>query len=148
MFIKNHSLFGFGHSLNPACWLDTLLNPYKYTVDMIYREHPVSIKWTQRAQAELEKLNQPLVVEMQLYFSCVVKKRVLFHTNTTLESTPVNEHFGIALQAVEAAACDPVEFVNNFPAKRVLDSAGTQKVHPGQLQFDFKNNQWLGEFTL
>ena len=39
----------------------------------------VLIEWTRAAAAELARRPRPLIVEVELYFSCLVKKYVLFH---------------------------------------------------------------------
>lgn len=148
MFIKNHSLFSFGHYLNPTYWLDSLLNPYKFIAKINFRGHPLEVVWTRRAQDHFSKQQTGLVIEMQLYFSCVVKKRVLFHTDYALEAITVNDDFSIAFNAVEAAACDPEAFVKNYPAKRIMDSDAALKMYPAKLQIDFNHNQWCGEFTV
>ncbi|MCK9199885.1 MAG: hypothetical protein M0P59_06265 [Gallionella sp.] len=42
----------------------------------------VSVEWTKSAARELAQRAQPLVVELELYFSCLVKKFVHFHETT------------------------------------------------------------------
>lgn len=116
--MKNHSLFGLDPSINPFYCLDRWLNPYKFNFKMSLKEHPLEIEWTKRAQQEFVRISTPLIVEMQLYFSCVIKKRVLFSQQVDFKTTAVNDHLQVAFHPVEAASCDPIEFAKNFPAKK------------------------------
>jgi len=146
--MKNHSLFSFGPGINPLYFIDKCLNPYNYDKQVELNGRPFSTQWTKRAQAELSKIKQTLIVEMQLYFSCVVKKRVLFTEQANFNVVAVNDKLSIAFHPVESASCDPVEFAKNFPEKRIFDSAASQRMHPKQLKIDFINNAWQGEFTI
>lgn len=127
--------------------LDRWLNPWSLTKVVRINDHELQIGWTRRAQRALEQ-SEYMVVEMQLYFSCVIKKRVLFHATTDTGIIPVNENFAVCFNAVQAAACDPDEFAANHPAKRRFTSAAAQRLHPRSLHIDYRQGRWLGEFYL
>ena len=132
--------------------IDKCLHPFKHQASVDVRGKRLVIKWTRRAEQALQKhthdQNVPLIIEMQLYFSCTVKKRVLFHDQTDFETIPVNPYFSFAFHPVEASSCDPLEFAKNFPVKRIFDSSGALKMSPSELVFDFKNDQWIGHFNI
>lgn len=128
--------------------IDRRLNPYRHQVDAILRGKPLAISWTARAERALAARDAPLIAEMQLYFSCVVKKRVLFHGRSELPATPVDERLQVLFRPVESTSCDPVEFARNFPVKRAFDSPAAQKLRPSALQLDYRNGSWVGEFFL
>ena len=146
--MKNHSYFSFGPGINPLYYIDKWLNPYFHKKEIEYKEHSLTIEWTKRANKVLFDKSESLIVEMQLYFSCVVKKRVIFTEKAEFNVIPVTDNLSIAFHAVEAASCDPVEFAKNFPAKREFDSIASSKMHPRQLKIDFINNSWRGEFYI
>ncbi len=147
--MKNHSLFSFGNWFKPLFQLDRLLNPYADVITTDINGKNIEVSLTKRATVALSRLSQPLVVEMQLYFSCVVKKRVLFHTTPTdFSSTQVNDNLSIAFRPVQASSCDPEEFVRNFPAKTQFDSPAAIKMRPRSLQIDYKENHWAGEYSV
>ena len=79
--IRNYSYFGAGDFFSPGRLLDRLFHPYRYAHTCSYQGKLLLVRMTNRAQRALDTLETPLLVEMQLYFSCVVKKRVLFHTH-------------------------------------------------------------------
>lgn len=147
--MKNKSLFAIGPLFNPFYLLDVFINPFTHSEHINLSSNPLNITWTNRANKQLQKNVSNITVEMQLYFSCVVKKRVIFYKNEQdFESTSVNEKLQIAFHTVEASSCDPVEFAKHFPAKRILDSEGALKMKPRELKIDFRHNEWTGEFTI
>ncbi|HFD32571.1 MAG TPA: hypothetical protein ENJ28_07720 [Gammaproteobacteria bacterium] len=146
--MKNHSLFSFGPGINPLYLIDKWLNPYIHNQQVTLKNKPLSVRWTRRAQRALLKNTQPLIVEMQLYFSCVIKKRVLFRDTVNFDIAAVNDKLSVAFNPVEAASCDPLEFAKSFPEKRIFDSSASQKMHPKYLKIDYKNQAWQGEFTI
>lgn len=133
---------------NPLRVIDRWLHPFRHRTLINLRKHDLCIEWTQRAEQALQNRTAPLITEMQLYFTCVIKKRVLFHEQFDSDSLPVNDKLAVAFRTVESTSCDPVEFAANFPVKRELQSPAANKIHPVKLQLDFQNNDWLGEFYI
>lgn len=133
---------------NPLQMLDRWVHPPRLSKTVALREHPLEVEWTRRAQRALEQRDLPLLVEMQLYFSCVVKKRVLFHDGAVAAATPVNDNMAIVFRPVESESCDPIEFARSFPVKQQFGSAGAMKMRPKYLRVDYKSGKWIGEFRI
>jgi len=133
---------------NPLQILDRWMHPPRLRKTVTVRQHPLEVEWTQRAQRALDQRDTPLLVEMQLYFSCVVKKRVLFHDSAGSEAIPVNDKMTILFHPVESESCDPVEFAQSFPVKQQFGSAGAMKMRPKHLRVDFRGGKWIGEFGI
>ena len=131
---------------DPRRALERCLHRFKHCRDVTLGDRRVQVRWTERAARELQRRRQPLVVELQLYFSCVVKKRVLFHESTTLDSTPVTDKLRLAYRAIASAACDPLEFANNYPSGKVLSGPAVARMVPGRVELDFRRDGWEGEF--
>lgn len=129
-------------------WIDRKLHPYEVMATVDFAGFPLAVRWTQRAQREFETREKSLNVEMQLYFSCLVKKRIIFHAAAPESALRVNEKLRIIFRPVQAASCDPEEFARNYPEKRQLDSRAAQKMRPSTLMLDFKCGEWLGEFMI
>ena len=147
MAMKN-SYFEFP---SPFAMLERWLNPETQHTTLTLRGKPLTVSWTGRAEKEMVRRNTPLLAEMQLYFTCVVKKRVVFHQAghcDEVESMAVNDHLNIAFRPVEANSCDPEEFAANFPVRREFESTGAVKMHPSHLHLDYKNRAWTGEFSV
>ncbi len=141
------SYFAVGE-LNPLRMIEHLLNPYQPLVDIDWAGHPLQIACTRRARAAMEGRRQPLGVEMQLYFSCVVKKRVLFHEGGVADGVQAGDRLEIVFRTVEALSCDPVEFAADYPERRQLTSVAAEKMRPSHLCLDFRRGDWYGEFTI
>jgi len=142
------SYFSFTAAYSPFPLLDRWLHPYKNAKVVMIGKFPITIEWTQRAEQQMSLQKTPLIAEMQIYFSCVVKKRVLFHDSSELETTTVDDKLAVCFRAVESNSCDPVEFASNFPVKNSFTSTAALKMHPKTLSIDFKHNDWVGEFTI
>ena len=73
------------------------------------------------AQAALERREFALTVELELYFSCLVKKFVHFHELApALESIAVTERLRVAFRPVTSTACsmDMAERLGRQPHAR------------------------------
>lgn len=128
--------------------IDRWLNPYHHRGGVVVRGAVMAVRSTHRAERALSERSAVLTVELQLYFSCVVKKRVLFHSGSEPAGTPFGERLNIVFRLVESASCDPEAFANYFPEKRELASAAARKVHPSVVALDYRKGRWWGEFTL
>ena len=133
---------------NPLQLLDRWFNPPRHNKTVTLRDHPINVEWTKRAHRELGKRNRPLFVEMQLYFTCVVKKRVLFQETYESDTVPVSKHMVIDFRPVESTSCDPVEFAQKFPVKQEFETSAAMKMRPKTLLVDFKGGKWSGEFSV
>lgn len=133
---------------NPFEILDRWLHPFEHNACIQLRGKNLDIRWTRRADDALNLRGTPLTAEMQLYFSCVVKKRVLFHDETSLDKIHVNNKLDISFRPVQSTACSPEEFANNHPVKGEFESSAALKMRPSVLCLDFINNQWQGEFVI
>ena len=131
---------------NPLRLLDRWLHSYCHhrTVELGHKN--LRVEWTDRADQALQARSEPLIIEMQLYFSCVLKKRVLFHETSEIETKDVNGSMKIAFRPIQSAVCNPEDFAKNYPIGRVLDSPAATKMIPSRLRIDFRQGQWQGEF--
>ncbi|MDH5446194.1 MAG: hypothetical protein OEY52_11615 [Gammaproteobacteria bacterium] len=133
---------------NPLHIIEQWLHPYKHTKTINYADKPLLISWTGRADSEFKKRTQAIIVEMQIYFSCVVQKRVLFHEQTNHTKHKVTDKLEILLRPVEAESCDPVEFAKQHPVSHEYKTNAAQKFRPAWLKLDYKLGDWHGEFGI
>ncbi|WP_126456761.1 hypothetical protein [Sulfuriflexus mobilis] len=139
------SYFSIG---NPLARMFGWLHPYKYRQTVSLNGHTLQVSWTHRAETALRQRSQPLLVEMQLYFSCVVQKRVLFCSETEQEYVPVSDNLKVCFRPVEALSCDPEQFAAQHPVKRQLSSRFATRMFPARLSLDHVKGQWQGEFSI
>ena len=142
-----HLQAGYFSIKSPFSVIDRWLNPYRLRDNIDIRGKNLKILYSKRAETQLLKRNIPLIVELQLYFTCVVQKRVLFHKATQLETIKAKNNLEVTYHTVQSNACDPVEFAEKHPVKKELNSKGAQSMRPSQLKIDYKNGEWLGDFS-
>ena len=146
----NRSYFGSGVLFTPGRWFERLLHPYRHSQKCDYQGKALLIRWTARAQRAMQARETPLLAEMPLYFSCVVKKRVLFQSAdmADVHALSVTPQLRVVMHRVEADRCDPVAFAQNYPARRELDSPAATHMRARQLDIDFRDGQWRGTFVI
>jgi hypothetical protein len=131
---------------DPLRVLERWLNPCRFTRSVTINGRRVEVWWTGRAGLELQRRERPLVVELQLYFSCVVKKRVLFHDSTSLPTAAVVPNLRLAFNAVASAACDPAEFAASYPQGQCLSHGKAARMIPRRVELDYRRDNWEGAF--
>lgn len=132
---------------NPLRAIDRWWHRPRFRRVVRLREQEVEIEWTRRANAALESREAPLVVELRLYFSCVVKKQVFFHDSADFDTTPVNQHLALCFRPLTAAACDPIEFAAKYPVGRDLGDGVAARMVPRAVSLDFRRGNWEGRFS-
>ena len=108
----------------------------------------VLVEWTSSADKKLQELDQPLAVEMELYFSCLIRKAVRFGGDAQAGSfSAAGPHLKIGFRPVMTKACNVNDFeveppVEDFPIVR------PEAFVPKRLSIDYKAGKWIGEFFL
>jgi hypothetical protein len=105
---------------------------------------------TRAAERRLSQQEKPLHVEMELLFSCLIRKRVLFRIpegGTTYPMVTGDERVNISFRPVMTKVCmasdveglDDLE-LEDFPVQRA------EAFMPRWLRLDFSKGQWQGDF--
>ena len=131
---------------NPARLLEPWFNRFQCRRTVRINQREVEVKWTARAERELRRLDQGLVVELQLYFSCVIKKRVLFHAASGIDAIRVADRLGLTFQPIASAVCDPHEFASSYPQGKNLSGGRAARMVPRTVEIDFRQGGWEGQF--
>lgn len=107
----------------------------------------VLVEWTRAAAAELARRPRPLIVEVELYFSCLVKKFVLFHEQVgDREVAVVNNSLSVFFRPVMSTACsiEAAELLGRQPEADIPGDA-VKKIAPRRVRIDRRKNAWTGE---
>lgn len=132
---------------NPLQRLDRWLHGFRHCQTVRINQREVEVSWTGRAERELQRREQRLVIELQLYFSCVVKKRVLFHDRAVqLDCVGVNDRIELAFQPIASAACDPQTFAASYPQAKNLSAGKASSMVPRTVEIDYRQGNWEGQF--
>lgn len=110
----------------------------------------VSVEWSLAAEREMARRTQPLVVELELYFSCLVKKFVHFHEAMPDRSLiTVSDKLKIFFRPVTSTACsfEVADKLGRQPEIE-LDTQQSKQIGPRRVSLDFVRGKWLGNFWI
>lgn len=106
----------------------------------------VRVEWSEAAEKALNKLDMPLLVEMELLFSCLIRKSVRFRKDLSADDFAfVTPKLRVGFRPVMTKACrlsdiDGPTPLEDFPIKK------PSAFVPKTLFIDFQRNQWAGEY--
>jgi hypothetical protein len=116
------------------------------TVEILGKK--VLVEWSASADKKLQGLAEPLLVEMELYFSCLIRKAVRFGRNAQAA------HFALAaprLQIGFRPVMSTVCRVSDYEGASPLEDFPIVKPEafvPKRLTIDYSGGEWKGEFFL
>ncbi len=111
---------------------------------------PVSVQWSKAAARALAQRTQPLVVELELYFSCLVKKFVHFHESAPQRDTvAVSDKLAVFFRPVTSTACsfEVADRLGRQPEIE-LDTPNVRKIAPKRVEIDFVKGAWRGNYWI
>jgi len=116
-------------------------------IDVLIDGRTLSVQLSRAAEQALGERVTPLVVEMELYFSCLIRKRVRFHTvQRTEQSVAVNNRLNVSFRPMMTEQCrlddndDAPVPSTEFPIVKAAAYI------PHWLKIDYRKGEWLGEF--
>ncbi|MBE0615970.1 MAG: hypothetical protein IH604_20055 [Burkholderiales bacterium] len=120
------------------------------TASVVINGRNVAIEWTKAAQSELSRRDNPLIVELELYFSCLVKKFVHFREDAgDRETVAANERLLLYYRPVTSTACSfaVAERLGRQPEME-LHTRAVGRISPKKVSLDFTRGRWKGDFSL
>lgn len=115
---------------------------------VIINGREVRIEWTPAAARELAKRTTPLYVELELYFSCLVKKFVHFRDDSRGRATvAVGNGLHLYFRPVTSTACTfaVAERLGRQPEMEI-ESKALSHVAPKRVFIDHVGGAWRGGF--
>jgi hypothetical protein len=107
---------------------------------------PLRVTLSDAAQRALAQRSTPLIAEMELYFSCLLRLRVRFYERDEgASATPINAQLSIRFRPVMSRRCDLQEVKGKSP----LDDfpiVNRAPYVPHWLRLDYVKGEWVGEF--
>ena len=108
---------------------------------------PVSIELTGAAEKALGERQQPLLAEMELYFSCLIRKQVRFRDLADeADTVSAADQLQIRFRPVMTAKCKVGEYEGDEPPLTDFPITRPDSYIPKWLRIDFKHGQWVGDF--
>lgn len=122
---------------------------YSYQSSHTVQEKPFKVYWTKAADKALQKRQQPLIVEMELKFACMVRMLVHFHDHIEgVEQTSVSDKLSVFYRPVMGQSCATDDTpVDGNMTMGTLTSGPMASRFPKQLGIDFARGKWIGEYA-
>jgi hypothetical protein len=104
----------------------------------------LEVRLTPSAQRALEQRKSPLQVELELLFSCLIRKRVRFVEGGEHDATAVSDRLRVRFRPVMTRACTLAQAAGGPPLAD-FPIANPRPYVPRWLAIDYRRDQWLGE---
>jgi len=115
-------------------------------LDTMLEGKSLRITLSDAAQRALSQRATPLIAEMELYFSCLIRLRVRFYERDEGSSaTPVSDKLSVRFRPVMSRRCDLHE-VNGKSPLGDFPIVKRDPYVPHWLHLDYKRGEWVGEF--
>lgn len=118
------------------------------TVEILGKK--ILVEWSASADKALNLMAAPLLVEMELYFSCLIRKAVRFGSGaSTRFSVPVTSKLHLSFRPVVTKQCKVSEIGDDEePPVDDFQLTKPEAFVPKKLNIDFKRGKWVGEFHM
>ncbi len=128
---------------------------------LCFHEKPLTVQLSPAASTQSARLESILLIEIQIYFSCLLGKRLAFYSDTELngawrvekeafaalldDAQKLTDNIYVRFNTVMTKACPVSDYAGPPP---VTDfTIKNQKPYvPSWLNIDFKNGEWAGEY--
>ena len=126
-----------------------------------FHDKDIDIQLTPSAARQSETLTSRLIIEIQIYFSCLLGKRLAFYSEQAMpgcwqleaeefteileETKQLTDKIYIRFNTVMTKDC-PVSDYAGPPPVTDFTIHNLKPYVPSWLNIDFKNNQWSGEY--
>lgn len=122
-------------------WLSQLTGNKEINTQVQVSGKTIEVFSSTRANKELMKRAVPLVVELELAFACMARKKVLFHDAPT-NSSVISVHEKLALQITTIVP----DLCSTTPADQ--ERVTVRGFLPKWVRIDYSGGNWVGEYGL
>ncbi len=105
----------------------------------------VEIRLSRAASTALSQRTAPLLAEMELLFSCLIRKKVRFSELHGENAMPVSDRLWVRFRPVMTRVC-AVSSVADTPPLDDFPIVNARAYVPRWLSIDYRKGQWSGEF--
>ena len=107
---------------------------------------PLQLRVSRSAQAALDRRESPLLLELELYFSCLVRKRVHVRDELDGDAVVLNDKLSVRFRPVVTQQCAMRDVERDNPPLMDMPAVNTQRYFPHWLTLDFRRGNWIAEF--
>lgn len=115
---------------------------------------PVAVELSKTAIKALAKRSTPLLAEMELYFSCLIRKQVRFRDaltsnensdEDTISTVTLSDQLQVCFRPVMTRVCGK-DYEGDEPPLTDFPIVNGRAYVPRWLRIDYRKKQWQGEF--
>ncbi|MCK5002845.1 MAG: hypothetical protein KAS57_07450 [Gammaproteobacteria bacterium] len=107
----------------------------------------LALETTKAAEKHLAKIDKPLCLEMELYFSCLIRKQVRVREELTSPFLmDVSDKLKIGFRPVMTKSCSVSSCEGDAPPLSDFPIENPERYIPHWLKIDFKKGKWVSEF--
>ncbi len=107
---------------------------------------PLKVTLSRAAERRLRESGAPLLVELELYFSCLIRKRVRFHPGLTHpDAATLGDGLSIRFRPVMTRACG-LDYEGEEPPLTDFPLERPERFVPHWVTIDWHGGAWHGEF--
>lgn len=107
-------------------------------------DKPVEVRISDKANAAIAIRTTPITAEMELFFSCLIRKRVRFHENN--HGVAVIDGLKVTFHPVMSRHCKDTELEEDGPPMTDFPIEKPQNFTPRWVSIDYNKGEWLGKF--
>lgn len=109
---------------------------------------PVRLELSRAARQALAERSEPLYVEMELYFSCLIRLRVRFPEQIEAgDGVGVTDKLIVRFRPVMTRSCGR-DYEGEEPPLTDFPIARPEAFVPKWLRLDYRHGEWQGEFGM
>lgn len=112
---------------------------------IVLHKREIAISLSDAARKALSQRATPLLAEMELYFSCLIRKAVRFYETPADDSVAVNDKLQLRFRPVMTQHCS-TDYSGDEPPLTDFPITQAERYVPHWLTIDYKGGQWHGEF--
>ena len=111
----------------------------------------IQVEISKHAERQLSDRKKPLFVEMELYFSCLLRKEIRIRESVREKldedfSVQLSDILHISFRPVMTKSCSVASCEGKKPPLSDFPIKKTQSYVPKWLKLDFKKGEWCGDF--
>ena len=110
-----------------------------------FLDKTLEVHITRAAERALAARAMPLMAEMELLFSCLIRKRVRFSEQVADDATLASERLAVRFRPVMTRVCNVAE-VGGTPPLDDFPITDPKPYVPRWLSIDFRKGAWTGDF--
>ena len=108
-------------------------------------ERSVAVHISALAEKQLQKESQQVCLEMELYFSCLIRKRLIVgEASQSPFQADINDKLRLGFKPVMTKVCAITN--DDVPELEACPVVDPERFIPHWVKVDYKKGQWTGDF--